>query len=253
MRTVHDELKKISDTKWYKERDAHEKVKDLVSVCMPNFNKGKFLDKAIESIYKQTYQKIELIIVDDFSTDNSRAVLQQAVVKYRNRIKIRVVHSPCRRGTAWSQNIAYYYASGEYIANMDSDDYCHPERLRMQVDALKTKGWDVCGTNFQIFKDDPNCPITPDGGYWLKYGTEEIQDSYLFKRIHCTCFGSLMVKSKVIDTIGGMTKEFIGTEDYEIVHRMATKGFVIGNLREALYFYRSHSEQRSALFHSSSV
>lgn len=252
MSNVHDFLKKISDTKRHVEEAAHQVNKGLVSVCIPNFNKERYIEACLKSVGNQTYKSIEIILIDDSSSDKSWGIIQK--FKRENpHLKIITLQLPFRRGTAWVQNIAYYLARGEYLMNMDSDDMIAPEKIEKQVRAMETYGWDVCGTNFKIFKTDPSRPLTHDGGHWLKYDTEEIEDSYLFRRIHCVCFGSLMYKARVIEVIAGMTKEFIGTEDYEIVYRIASKGFTIGNIKDALYYYRSNDTQRSKLFHGSSV
>lgn len=249
MGSVHSALKKISDNKRGVEGIAHSVIEGLVSVCIPNYNKAKYLRDCILSVVKQSYTNIEIIFVDDCSSDGSWKVVQNFRREFPS-IKFVMLQLPYRRGTAWAQNMAYYLARGEFIMNMDSDDIIHKDKIALQTMAMTELGYDLCGTNFQIFRSDVNNPLTRDGGHWLKYDSEDIENSYLFDRVHCVCFGTVMYKHYVIEALGGMNKEYIGTEDYEIIHRAATKGFKIGNVKNPLYFYRSNETQRSKLFHS---
>jgi len=250
MNSVHGSLRKISKEKRHKEGPAHQRLGGLVSVCIPTFNKEDYLLECLRSVHRQTYLKKEIIVVDDCSEDQTQDVLRFA---RQEGIKLTVHKLPVRRGTAWAQNIAYYLSSGEFIMNMDSDDVIHPDKILKQIEALKDEEVDFVGTNFTIFRDNADFPMTKDGGKWLKYDPEEIEESYLFNRVHCMCFGSIMWKAQVIEHIGGMTKEFIGTEDYEMCYRAFTKGFKGANIREPLYYYRSNETQRSKVFHGSSV
>ena len=250
MSEIYKALRKISEKKSLEDQ-AHLKTPGLVSVCMPNYNKQKYIKEAILSISKQTYPHIELVIVDDKSTDESRSIIHEAITKLQLSIPVRTLFLPKRCGTAWAQNMAYYLSSGEYIANMDSDDVSDPNRIQEQVMAMKNNNYDLVGTNFSIFSEDTAKPLVENGGSWLLYDSEEIADSYMFKLTHCVCFGTLMFKSSLIDKIGGMNKKFIGTEDFEIVDRAISQGAHAGNLNQILYHYRENPSQRSRLFHGS--
>ena len=252
-RDVRASLTKISKSKRHKEGAAHERKDGLVSICIPNFNKGSYLKEALNSAMGQTYPNIELIIVDDGSTDDSRVVIDEFIKRRGNTKRIVYMALPVRCGTAWAQNMTYYLSKGEYIANWDSDDLCHPERIQRQVEYLESEQKDLCGTNFTIFRSDPDNPTVADGGNWLRYDPEQIEDSYLLRGVHCICFGSLMFRYPVLERSAGLRKEYIGTEDYDFIDRAIANGFKPGNLRQALYYYRTSATQRSTLFHSSSV
>lgn len=250
-RDVKESLRRVSESRRAREGRAHERKKDWVSICVPNYNKGDYLEETLVSITKQTYKHVELVIVDDFSSDRSRLVIEDFRKKYGRLLKIVSIDLPDRTGTAWAQNIAYYLSKGEFVANWDSDDVCDPLRIEKQVQFLKENTLDLCGTNFSIFRSNPNKPTVGDGGYWLKYDTESIVEDYVFNGIHRICFGSLMFRHTVLEKLGGMTKELIGTEDYDFIERAIAQGFKPGNLREPLYQYRSSPDQRSKVFHSS--
>jgi cellulose synthase/poly-beta-1,6-N-acetylglucosamine synthase-like glycosyltransferase len=79
MSAIRASLKAISQKKRHLEKEAHESTVGLVSVCIPNFNKGKYIYQCIESIKNQSYKEIEIIVVDDCSTDNSRTEINRAM------------------------------------------------------------------------------------------------------------------------------------------------------------------------------
>src|SRR6056297_738774 len=103
-----------------------------VSVLMPCFNEEKSIGVAIESILNQTYQNIELIIVDDNSTDRTIELAQKYALK-DNRISIITKDKNLPRRPGISRNIGTTLAQGEYIIFMDADDYSKPDRIEKQL------------------------------------------------------------------------------------------------------------------------
>lgn len=108
--------------------------KPLVSVIMPVYNAGKFVDKAITSILRQTYNNLEIIVVDDGSTDDSLKILNK-YAKADKRVKIIALDKNC--GPSYASNLAIKKASGVYLARMDADDISLPRRLDKQVKFLQ--------------------------------------------------------------------------------------------------------------------
>lgn len=104
----------------------------LVSVIIPNHNYGRYLDKAINSVLAQTYTNVEIIVIDNGSSDNSIEVLES----FGNRIKfVRQVN----RGQANARNLGLSLAHGEYLAFLDADDYWEPLKLEQQIKLLSRK------------------------------------------------------------------------------------------------------------------
>lgn len=251
MHKIKHHLAEIGEKRKHLEGSAHKGIKGLVSVCIPNFNKGIFIYDTIKSVAEQTWPNVEICIVDDFSTDNSRSEINRALKDFN--IPHKKIFLPKRTGTAWAQNIAYYLSEGEFIANLDSDDLSAPDRLSKQVKMMVAEDFDLVGANFSVFRNNWKMPEVKDGGCWLKYDPEEILDSYLVSGIHCVCFGTALFTRKVLEVTGGMDKSLIGTEDYGFIDKVAARGFSIGNSRDVLYHYRNNGTQRSKLFHGSSV
>jgi len=105
-------------------------MEPLVSIILPIRNAEKFLLNCIKSLITQTYKNIEIIIVNDRSTDNSRSILR----KFRKRDKrIRIIQNKKQYGVTVCLNRGVKTAKGEFIAFMDAQDVCHRKRLQKQV------------------------------------------------------------------------------------------------------------------------
>lgn len=115
----------------------------MISFCLPTYNRAEYLAEAIESCLNQTYSDLELVIVDDGSTDSTPKLLEYYQQKDA---RVEIVQTP-NNGIASARNLAVSLAKGEYIAVMDSDDICGPDRLERQLKALG-KGADVCYSSY---------------------------------------------------------------------------------------------------------
>src|ERR1700746_3879780 len=106
-----------------------------VSVIVPNYNHARFLQKRIDSILNQTFQDFELILLDDCSTDVSRAILSQ----YANDPRVRLEFNAMNSGSTFKQwNKGVRLARGKYVWIAESDDYADERLLQRLVDALET-------------------------------------------------------------------------------------------------------------------
>ncbi len=101
-----------------------------VSVIIPAFNAGKYIEEALNSVFSQTYRQFEIIMVDDCSTDNTKEILE----KYKS--KIHLITLQTNQGEAHARNTAINEAQGEYISFLDADDMWRPTKLEKQVSYL---------------------------------------------------------------------------------------------------------------------
>ncbi|WGV25758.1 glycosyltransferase family 2 protein [Halotia branconii] len=124
----------------------------LVSVIIPCFNAEKWVAEAIDSCLKQTYSDIEIIVIDDGSTDNSLEIIKS----YGNQI---IWQTLLHKGGNYARNRGLYLAKGEYIQYLDADDYILPEKIERQVNFLEATDADVVYGDWRHQRHLPNGSI----------------------------------------------------------------------------------------------
>lgn len=110
---------------------------DLVSVIMPVYNAAAWLPRAVDSVLKQSHHNLELVAVDDGSSDDSLAMLESFA---RDDARVRVHREPVNGGVANARNAGVAAAQGDYIAFLDADDWWHPAKLERQLASLRRSG-----------------------------------------------------------------------------------------------------------------
>jgi glycosyltransferase involved in cell wall biosynthesis len=209
--------------------------KPLVSVLMPVYNDGSYLDDAINSVLNQSYTNFELIIVNDGSTDNTEEIIN----KYKNE-KVQYFVNPSNIKLIKTLNKGVDLCTGKYIARMDADDICLPNRIEKQVDFLEK--------NTEYVLVGGQCVKINDQGERLK-GTsnlscchDEILADLLFKS--CPIVHPLvMIRRNILQEFSPVfDEEYLHAEDYDLWFRLAEKG-KLANLTSVLLQYRVHSNQ----------
>ena len=223
--------------------------KPLISAAIPAYNRGHYLKECLDSLAKQSYRPLEIVVVNDGSDDNTGEAAQAwwEGLESRQGLSFVYLELPHNTGYASAQSIAYQISSGEYIANQDSDDVSHPQRLEKQLSFLLAyPDYSLAGSNFAVFEED----ITKaKRSYMVRYGFENILERY-HNGGHAICFGTLLFRRAVFERIGGLTSFLKGAEDYEWITRALNQGFYVDNLKEQLYYYRAHPGQLSRLVKS---
>lgn len=107
-----------------------------VSVVIPCYNAEEFIGEALESVFNQTYRPYEVIVVDDGSTDSSVKIVK----KFGNKVKL---IQQANKGRVKARKVGFRYATGDWIALLDADDYWHPEKLEKQVCCLLNSPDDI--------------------------------------------------------------------------------------------------------------
>ena len=208
----------------------------LVSVIVPNYNYGRYLRQAIESVLAQSYQRIEVLVVDDGSTDESEA----AVHGYSNHVRwVRQHHE----GVSAARNRGVRESRGELIAFLDADDFWAPAKLERQVARWISEpavGLVHCGA--RILNDAGETPEVQLGGLegWVA------EDMLLFQRLAIVCAGSgALVPRAVFDSVGGFDPHLSTSADWDLCYRIAVRRRV-GFVPEELIFIRRHQTNMHA-------
>lgn len=128
-------------------------MKELISVIVPMYNSEKYIEHCIESIEKQTYTNIEILIIDDGSKDNSAQIAEQIAQKYKN---IKVIHKK-NGGVSSARNLGIEMSNGKYITFVDSDDWIEKEAIEGLYNDLKNNNADIVRGNYYIEYKNRGC------------------------------------------------------------------------------------------------
>lgn len=208
----------------------------MISVIIPAFNSEQFIVQAIESVFFQTYQNFELIVVDDGSRDNTRNILEN----YKDTKNISLI-SQKNQGAAAARNAGIKSSRGDYISFLDSDDVWLPRKLEVQKKCIESKpkigvvysDWSTFDENGII---EENFPLSrklprPSGDIF-----NELIGSCLLSTI------TVMIKKEVFNDVGYFDEHLVRGEDYDLWLRIAAKHlFVYCPGTVAMYRQRSGS------------
>ena len=202
----------------------------VVSVVMPMKNAQDYVYDAVQSILDQNFERFELIIVDDGSTDTSRKIVESFLDE-----RVKVI-SGAETGAADAFNLALSIATGKYICNCDADDLFTPNRLSWQVEWLEMNEdyAAVCGAYTSMESNGDKLSQFNCGEF-----SEDIS-SELLAGITRTSFCTFLIKKTVLRELGGYRNYFVSAYDIDLQLRLATD---YKTRYEPInsYFYRLHN------------
>ncbi|MCM3585251.1 glycosyltransferase family 2 protein [Mesobacillus maritimus] len=123
----------------------------LVSIITPCFNAGPYIDRTIESVMSQTFQNWEMVIVDDCSTDDTRERVKSHAAKDG---RIHLLELEENSGAAVARNHALDFATGRFVAFLDSDDCWKPEKLEKQLQFMQENGYAFTFTAYELMSHE---------------------------------------------------------------------------------------------------
>jgi FkbM family methyltransferase len=199
----------------------------LLSVLMTTYNSSRFLDIAVASVVEQTYRNLELLIVDDCSSDDTREKLADWE---RRDSRIRVLHNQHNVGTYGSKNLALLFARGDFLTCHDSDDWSHPEKMARQMECILDSNAIACTSK------------------WVRIDERGYFESMRWGEMLHLNASSLLYRREVVDAIGyyDTVKTGADTEfQQRIVHKYGLSS--IKHMPFCMAFGRSHSESLTRL------
>jgi len=188
----------------------------LVSIVIPVFNRARLIGRAVSSALGQTWHNLEIIVVDDASTDNLTAALARFTDP-----RLRCLRHPTNRGAAAARNSGIAAAGGDYVAFLDSDDWWLPDKIGQQVSAMRGQPQEVAGHVCAFAYRKPGHRTRRIGGGWTEANFARAQ---LFG---CT-FGpgtTLLCRRAIFAEIGGFDEELRRLEDWDWMLRLAASGY----------------------------
>ena len=220
-----------------------------VSVIVPNYNHARYLPKRIESILRQSYQDFELILLDDCSTDESRAVLS----RYANDPRVRIEFNDVNSGSPFKQwNKGVSLARGEYVWIAESDDYADDGLLEALIPALEHDER-VAFVYCRSWRVDSNGNVDGPGDWHLDTLDEQLwkADFVMDGREHCRKYSlrspvignasGAIFRKAAYDAVGGADETLRLCGDWKFWAAMALKG-PVAYTNARLNYFRYHAE-----------
>lgn len=205
----------------------------LVTVIVPSYNHVTYVELAIQSVLRQTYPNIELIVIDDGSTDGSGELLSGLAKRHGFRLEIQA-----NKGLSRTLNKGISLARGKYICPFGSDDLMLLDRIEKQVNFMECNPEiAVCGGN-QLLIDSAGT-ILERRQVFRPY-TELDFDAMFVRRELVIPASSAMIRKSVLDKEGGYDSA-IKLEDIYLWLKLASRGYRIACLNDVLIYYRKHA------------
>ena len=198
----------------------------LITVYITNYNYGRFINQAIQSVLNQSIRSFELIIIDDGSVDNSKNIIE----KYRNINNVKIIYQK-NKGLNVTNNVALNLSKGKYIIRLDADDYLETNALELMVSIME--------------RDKELGLVFPDYFYvdinGNKIGEERRHDfdkdvAVFDQPAHGAC---TMVRTEFLKKLGGYNEAFSCQDGYDLWIKFITN-HKVSNINKPLFSYRRH-------------
>ncbi|MCD2346256.1 glycosyltransferase family 2 protein [Clostridium guangxiense] len=212
-------------------------MKDLISVIVPIYNVEIYLEKCIKSIQSQTYENLEVILVDDGSPDKCPQICE--MYKSIDR-RIKVIHKK-NSGLADARNAGIDIASGEYLIFVDSDDYIKCNMIESLYRRIKQDNSDLVISNIEMVDENGNIINSQ-----LYHGNDDIWDEDIFWKnyyanncVYCVVAWNKLYKRSLFESERYDSKKI--HEDEFIIHRIVSQCKKISCMSEKYYYYVQRS------------
>jgi glycosyltransferase involved in cell wall biosynthesis len=212
----------------------------LVSIILPAYNCEKYISESVSSILQQVYDKFELIIINDGSTDNTSSILASITDQ-----RMRVLSNDGNKGLIYSLNRAIDESKGEYIARMDADDIAINDRIEKQVHwLLHHPDTAAVGSFINIIdengKEKHAWKLDRDTS-----SSDEIRK--IMPKENCLAHPTIMIRADILKRYK-YTESQKNIEDYDLWLRMLSDGLVIEKIPQPLLLYREHTTSVTSKF-----
>ncbi|PZM07255.1 glycosyltransferase family 2 protein [Acinetobacter baumannii] len=203
----------------------------LITVLIPVYNVEAYVEEAINSICNQSYKNLEIIIVDDCSTDNTFSICQKLKKQYK---RIKLFRNSKNLKIVKTLNFALSKANGDYIARMDGDDISYPDSLKNKLEfLLENQNFSLVGSHVKTIDENGN--IIGSSRFPIEWENILKVFKYSSPVLHIW-----LAKKEVYTVLKGY-REVPGVEDYDFLLRMISSGFYFTNIDKFDYAVRIRS------------
>lgn len=221
-----------------------EKADALVSIIIPTFNRGHLIEQTVQSVFSQTFQNWEIIIVDDGSVDNT----QEVVYPFLTDERVKYCHRPADRpgGGNAARNYGYELARGTFIKWLDSDDLLLPSCLEHQIKQISSDEVDVVFGKSRWFSKDKTTNKIIHGKLWHEsvIKSKNILEDFILGKTRFSNNDGLWRKS----CLGKYPyhERLRNSQEFQMIINMLSKGIKITVMDEVQTLIRSHDSQMAA-------
>ena len=218
---------------------------EVISVIVPIYNSEKYMDRCIQSLLQQTYKDLEILLVDDASTDKSAEICDRYAKEHH---RIKVIHKPTNGGScAGTRNVGLDHATGKYIGFVDpDDDFAHDIFEKLHGFLIQNEcDVTICG-RYEIYQKKPKKTII----YTEKNMVMEKNQAMhmLFDDILGSFVWDKLFKKELWDGIR-FNPETIFADDLSVMHHVLDRAERIGSIAEPLYYFYHHDTSISNTYH----
>ncbi|MFC7319288.1 glycosyltransferase family 2 protein [Halobacillus campisalis] len=215
---------------------------DIVSVIIPTYKRCEYLCRAIDSVLSQSFQNIEIIVVDDNGNGTNQQLKTENIMsKYSSNEKVKYIINKNNVGGALARNIGISASTGTFITFLDDDDIYLPEKIGIQVEGMKTNGWDLSLT------DNKTCN---EKGEIINTKIQNISENPEYKELltahlidHLTVTNNFMFRSKSLKNIGGFDN-YSSAQEYMLVLKAIEAKLKVGHIKRILVVNHMHEGER---------
>ena len=198
----------------------------IINYIIPTFNRGNLIENSIKSVLNQTLNNIEILIIDDGSTDNTRNIIKNIDDK-----RIKYIKLGENKGASNARNVGIKKAKGEYIAFQDSDDIFYPHKLEKQLKNLNNKNSSLDFCKMKVFINDTYYYFIPRNTTDKRLRNRSIFEE-LISYGNFISTQAILAKKKILQKFW-FDQDFPRLQDYDLLLRMVKK-IKISYTREVL-------------------
>lgn len=206
-------------------------MKDLITVVVPCYNVEKYVEKCIDSIINQTYKNLEIILVEDCSTDNTYEIIKKYLKKDK---RIKIVKNEKNSGLSFSRNVGIKESTGKYIGFIDSDDYINEDFYMNLMTAMKKEKAEVSICDMKVVFEDTKVEHNSPCFINEKFSLENVVNSGLAASA-CNKLFNKELLSKYLFEVGKVN------EDIAVVIPALVNAKKIAYAKDAYYYYVQHN------------
>lgn len=222
-----------------------------ISIIIPLYNRGNWLEEAVQSILLTNYPNVEILIVDDESTDNSIEVARELASKYKGIIRLLQHLDRENHGPGGTRNLGIQAAQGQYICFLDSDDYLFPHRFETSVEILDSDStvdavFESTKTEILAGGEERSRQVRPVVSFDCE-DHQKILDKILKEHRHWSV-NAILIRKSILEKVGGFSERLRGCEDLVLWLKLSCLAKLVKGSEIPVAAYRIHARNSYTYF-----